>query len=90
MAELLRYTGTRPVSFLTGHVGLVGPGGEFSVPEDLAPRFLRRADVERAGEDGPPDGGDGTAGDSDDDGAAGTPAGPDPDGPEAVTLQRAE
>jgi hypothetical protein len=50
MTERLRYTGAQPVTFLTGDVGPVDPGGEFDVAEDLAPRFLRRPDVEHAGE----------------------------------------
>ena len=48
MTERLRYTGRHAVTFQTGNVGHQEPGAEFSVADELAPRFLRRADVEQA------------------------------------------
>jgi hypothetical protein len=48
LTERLRYTGEQSVSFTTGYVGHVEPGGEFDVPTELAGRFTRRADVEYA------------------------------------------
>lgn len=41
----LRYVGIMPVTFLTGSVGDVHPGEEFTVPDELAPVFLVRQDV---------------------------------------------
>lgn len=46
----LRYTGTRPTTFQEPGVGHVEPGGEFSVPEGRLLSFMRRPDVEHAGE----------------------------------------
>lgn len=46
----LRYTGEQAAAFQTGRVGYIEPGGEFSVPDDLLVSFMRRADVEHAGE----------------------------------------
>lgn len=42
----LRYTGALPVTFVES-VGEVEPGGEFFVPDEDAPRYLARADVEQ-------------------------------------------
>lgn len=42
----LRYVGEQPVAFLTGGVGEVQPGGTFSVPAEIAKRFLARDDIE--------------------------------------------
>lgn len=39
------YTGVQPAVFLAGGIGLVEPGGEFDVPEDLAEAFTRRPDI---------------------------------------------
>lgn len=47
----LRYVGTLPTNFITGSVGEVEPGGEFAVPDELAPAFLARADVEEVKDD---------------------------------------
>ena len=44
----LRYTGSHATTFT--EAGHVEPGGEFSVPADRARGYLRRADVEHAGE----------------------------------------
>lgn len=44
----LRYTGTHAVTFISGRVGAVEPGGEFDVPDEDADRFLSRPDVEPA------------------------------------------
>lgn len=49
----LRYAGTVPTTFITGSVGTMEPGEEFSVPDELAPAFLARADVEEVAEDEP-------------------------------------
>jgi hypothetical protein len=46
----LRYVGLVPVTFITGSVGEVEPGMEFTVPDELAPAFLARADVEEVEE----------------------------------------
>lgn len=94
--EELRYTGTRKTHFLTGNVGDVEPGAEFSVPPELAERFLRRADVEYAdgrpwpAPAGPAPDGDGEAGAQAAGGQdAGDPTGLVPGG-DPVTPQRAE
>lgn len=50
MTERLRYTGASLVSFLTGGVGEVAPGGEFEVDGQHLRSFMRRADVEHAGD----------------------------------------
>lgn len=42
----LRYTGAAPTVFQTGGVGPLEPGEEFSIPDDLAPAFLNRPDIE--------------------------------------------
>lgn len=39
------YTGRHRVVFMTGGVGEVHPGQEFTVAEELAPRFDGRADI---------------------------------------------
>lgn len=54
----LRFTGEEPVTFHHPGVGYTEPGGEFTVPEEDAERFTRRADVERV------DGGSGASEDS--------------------------
>lgn len=46
----LRYVGTVPITFITGSVGAVKRGDEFTVSEELAPAFLARADVEEVAE----------------------------------------
>jgi hypothetical protein len=46
----LRYTGDHATVFQTGNVGLVEPGDEFAVPDELLIRFMRRPDVSHAGE----------------------------------------
>jgi hypothetical protein len=46
----LRYVGDLPTTFITGAVGTVEPGMEFSVPDELAPAFLARVDVEEVEE----------------------------------------
>lgn len=46
----LRYVGTVPTTFITGSVGAVTHGDEFAVPDELAPSFLARADVEEVAE----------------------------------------
>jgi len=89
LSERLRYTGGKPVTFLSGNVGYIRQGGEFDVADPhLVPGFLRRPDVEHVScpagdpcwcdgsEDGPP--GEGSSGGGSDDGAGpGTPqAGP--------------
>jgi len=53
----LRYTGERAVSFQAEGTGHAGPGDEFSVPDELAAGFLRRADIEHAGDSGGTDAG---------------------------------
>lgn len=42
----LRYTGPNTITFLTAGVGEVEPGAEFTVPDDSAEVFTRRADIE--------------------------------------------
>ena len=42
----LRYTGQHGVCFVSHQVGYLEPGDEFSVPDDAAPSFLTRPDVE--------------------------------------------
>lgn len=42
----LRYAGVVTTTFITGNVGTVNPGDEFTVPDKLASVFLTRADVE--------------------------------------------
>lgn len=44
----LRYTGDHATVFQTGNVGLVEPGDEFAVPDELLLRFMRRPDVSHA------------------------------------------
>lgn len=39
------YVGITPVTFLTGSVGSVNPGEEFTVPDEIASAFLTRRDV---------------------------------------------
>lgn len=52
MTEKLRYTGVQATVFQHDGVGLVSPDDpEFEVPEEVAERYLRRPDVERASED---------------------------------------
>lgn len=46
----LRYTGPLTVTFHTAGVGEVGPGAEFTVPDELAESFTRRNDVEEVTE----------------------------------------
>ncbi len=46
----LRYTGEQAVTFQYPGVGHVEPGGEFSVPVGALLSFMRRADIEHAGE----------------------------------------
>jgi hypothetical protein len=46
----LRYTGDHGTVFQTGNVGLLEPGEEFAVPGELLLRFMRRPDVDHAGE----------------------------------------
>lgn len=41
----LRYVGITPVTFLTGSVGTVNPGDEFTVSDEIASAFLTRRDV---------------------------------------------
>jgi hypothetical protein len=48
------YTGAHPVVFMTGGVGPVEPGAEFTVPKELAGRFDARADVARPRKRKPP------------------------------------
>lgn len=47
----LRYVGSAPTTFITGSVGAVGPGDEFTVPDELVPAFLARTDVEEVVEE---------------------------------------
>ena len=42
----LRYVGAAPTTFITGSVGTVQPGDEFTVADELALSFTARADVE--------------------------------------------
>jgi hypothetical protein len=49
-AHQLKYTGELPQTFQTGNVGYVEPGAEFTVDESLLLRFMRRPDIEHAGE----------------------------------------
>lgn len=46
----LRYTGEQAVTFQFPGVGYVEPGGEFGAPAEAVLSFMRRADVEHAGE----------------------------------------
>lgn len=46
----LRYTGYQAVTFQEPGVGYVEPNGEFSVDESRLRGFMRRADIEHAGE----------------------------------------
>jgi hypothetical protein len=46
----LRYTGVQATTFQTPGVGHVQPGGEFDVPPSLLLSFMRRGDIEHAGE----------------------------------------
>jgi hypothetical protein len=49
----LRYVGSVVTTFITGNVGEVEPGDEFTVSDELAPAFLARVDVEEVVEDEP-------------------------------------
>lgn len=46
----LRYVGVTPTTFITGSVGTVDHGDEFTVTDELARGFLARADVEEVTE----------------------------------------
>jgi hypothetical protein len=46
----LRYTGVKATVFMHDQVGHVEPDGEFDVPEDRLLAYMRRADIEHAGE----------------------------------------
>ena len=46
----LRYTGYQAVTFQEPGVGYVEPNGEFAVDESRLLSFMRRADIEHAGE----------------------------------------
>jgi hypothetical protein len=46
----LRYTGEQAVTFQFPGVGHVPPQGEFGVPPEALLSFMRRADIEHAGE----------------------------------------
>ncbi len=46
----LRYTGTQATTFREPGVGHVEPGGEFGVAPSRLPSFLRRPDIEHAGD----------------------------------------
>lgn len=46
----LRYAGEQAVTFQHPGVGHVEPGGEFDVPAEAVLSFMRRADIEHAGE----------------------------------------
>lgn len=48
----LRYTGERKQAFTELGIGELEKGAEFNVPEDQAERYLRRADIEDAGNKG--------------------------------------
>ena len=52
MSELvrLRFTGEQPQTFQYPGVGHVEPGGEFGVPLEVLVSFMRRRDIEHAGE----------------------------------------
>lgn len=41
----LRYVGASSLTFITGGVGEVMPGAEFTVPDELASAFTGRSDV---------------------------------------------
>jgi len=42
----LRYVGATPITFITGSVGTVSHGDEFTVADELTSSFLARVDVE--------------------------------------------
>lgn len=44
----LQYVGTVSTTFITGSVGTIEPGEEFTVPDELASVFLTRRDVTEA------------------------------------------
>jgi hypothetical protein len=46
----LRYTGEQAATFQQPGVGHVEPGGEFGVPPEALVSFMRRRDIEHAGE----------------------------------------
>lgn len=46
----LRYTGPIATTFITARVGVVEPGGEFEVPDEMAEQFTRRPDIEQVAE----------------------------------------
>lgn len=48
MTHRLKYTGSHAQVFQTGNVGLLEPGAEFDVPDELLRRFMRRPDIEHA------------------------------------------
>lgn len=50
MSELLRYTGVQATTFQEPGTGCVEPGGEFEVDESRLAGFMRRPDIEHAGE----------------------------------------
>jgi hypothetical protein len=79
------YTGVHPVVFMTGNVGPVGPGQEFSVPDEHLDRFDARPDVmDPAG--GTPEG-SGQDDDGQDDGGSGEATDPEGSGPPAGAGQ---
>lgn len=58
----LKYVGQQPTTFRDAQlesgalvrIGHVLPGDEFGVPDEVAESFLRRADIELAQDDAPP------------------------------------
>lgn len=50
MRERLRYTGVQATTFRAPGAGHVEPGGEFDVDASLLLSFMRRPDIEHAGE----------------------------------------
>lgn len=50
MTHRLKYTGSHAQVFQTGNVGLLEPGAEFDVPDEMLRRFMRRPDIGHAGE----------------------------------------
>jgi hypothetical protein len=49
----LRYTGSGTVTFFTAGVGEVEPGAVFTVPDDIAPAFTVRGDIEKVPDKAP-------------------------------------
>lgn len=49
-SERLRYTGAQATTFNAPGVGHVEPGGEFDIDPRLLLSFMRRPDIEHAGE----------------------------------------